>query len=71
MRPRSHWTQLVGMLALTWCAAVLVSHFWVPESWARSLGVGLFELPLWVGVGYFAHRRAKRRARVGPGGSAA
>jgi hypothetical protein len=71
MRRQPHWTALVAWLVLTWCAAVAVDHFWVPDTWAESLRVGLFEIPVWVGIGFFSHWRAKRRARaVQPPGSA-
>lgn len=54
---------LIVWLVTTWCAAVVTSHFVVPASWTRSLGTGLLEIPVWVGIGIVGHRRAGRRAR--------
>jgi hypothetical protein len=64
MRRPHHWPVLIACLVLTWCGAVVASHFWVPETWERSLGAGLAEIPLWTGIGITSHRRALRRSRA-------
>jgi len=47
-----------------------MSHFWVPETWTHSLGTGVVEIPVWVGIGIISHRRAKRRAQAAQTGAA-
>ena len=61
MRRQPHWTALIAWLVLPWCAAVAVNHFWVPGTWAQSLRTGVLEIPVWVGIGFISHQRAKRR----------
>jgi hypothetical protein len=58
-----HWTGLVAWLVLTWCATLISAHFLMPDSWAHTFGTGLVEIPVWAGIGYLTHRRAKRRSQ--------
>jgi hypothetical protein len=64
MRRKPHWTVLVAGLALLWCAAVLLDHYWVPDTWAHSLRTGLVEIPVWALAASIAHWRRKRRDKA-------
>lgn len=71
MKRQVHWTTLVPWLVLCWCAEVPVDHYWVGDTWDRALHSGLFQIPVFVGLGIFTLRRAKRQARAAEGSSSA
>jgi hypothetical protein len=54
----------VPWLVLTWCATTVGDHYVVPAAWSEALRVGLFQIPVYVGLGVFTLLRAKRRQRL-------
>ncbi|WP_198035199.1 hypothetical protein [Streptacidiphilus rugosus] len=62
MRRLPRWAAVSAWWVPTWCAAVAVGHFCIPQTWGDSLATGMAEIPLWVGLGIAGHRRAERRA---------